>query len=225
MRHTGADGYAYFERDPELGTFRGLIAGGDAIGEACFGEGPHPPNLIRYPLHGDGKIDGFIAFTFADSRDASRARTELDAIVGTIASVWAASETARLYRDLIGRVNELETRLLDSKIADRVSGFLVGGSKSEVVGAIAQHVDGVLRPTQTRRVLETIVRELEGEVEGRKIATLAKGILQGTAGMTEEEAHAHLRALSRRSRRPLRAVALELIADSSSNVAHYKEHS
>jgi AmiR/NasT family two-component response regulator len=75
----------------------------------------------------------------------------------------------------------------------------------------AQPFRNSLSALASRRALEKIVQELEDQLEERRVEALAKGILQGASGMTEEQAHAHLRTLSRRSRKPLKDVALDLI--------------
>jgi hypothetical protein len=54
---------------------------------------------------------------------------------------------------------------IDSKIADRARGFLANETNSDPAEAIAGHVEGVLRPTQTRRILEQVWCELEDEIE------------------------------------------------------------
>ncbi|MBV8845079.1 MAG: ANTAR domain-containing protein [Bryobacterales bacterium] len=197
MRESGADGYAYF------GPQR-LDGGGVVIEENAIAG---PSTGVRVYRLGEA----LLAFSFFSSARLQESAARLDRMVDTIRMVWTASESAEHYSDLIGRVNELETRLLDSKIADRARGFLSAASQSDLAGAISKHVGTILRPTETRRVLEKIVQDLEEEVEERRVAALAKGILQGAAGLTEEQAHAHLRALSRRSRKPLKDVALDLI--------------
>jgi AmiR/NasT family two-component response regulator len=60
-------------------------------------------------------------------------------------------------------------------------------------------------------VLEQLTRELEEEVEERRLTNRAKAILQSVHGMSEEQAHAHLRQTSRKTRRKLKDVAVELI--------------
>lgn len=211
MRETGAEGYGYFERVGENGALKRLFSRGVTIMETALDAEPRPASLATYPLRRNDLVDGILAFAFPNPWEPSGVRVRLDQIAERIAMVWSASGTPQHYHDLIVRLGELETQLLDSKIADRAHGFLSSGSQQDLAGTIARHVDGILRPTETRRVLEKIVQDLEAEVEERQMTAVAKAVLQGATGMSEEEAHAHLRALSRRSRKPLREVALALI--------------
>jgi len=48
-------------------------------------------------------------------------------------------------------------------------------------------------------------------LEDRKVVERAKGIIQETMGVTEEQAYMHLRRLSRRNRTPMRDIAERLI--------------
>jgi AmiR/NasT family two-component response regulator len=143
--------------------------------------------------------------------NAAEVSARLDRILAAIAKLWTASQTAGRYSDLTDRVDELETRLMDWKIGDRARGFLADSTGADPSEAIVQHVEDVLRPTRTRQILEKILRELEAEIEARRVITLAKSILQGDTGISEEQAHAHLQTMSRRSRKPIKDVALEII--------------
>jgi AmiR/NasT family two-component response regulator len=60
-------------------------------------------------------------------------------------------------------------------------------------------------------MLEQRLRELEEEIAERKLTGQAKAVLQSTYNMSEEQAHLHLRTISRKSRKPLKEVAQELI--------------
>jgi len=93
---------------------------------------------------------------------------------------------------------------MDSKIADRVRGFLSNRGETSPVDAISRHVEGVLKPASTGRVLEQLTKELEEEVEERRLTNRAKAILQSVHGMSEEQAHMHLRQTSRKTRKKKR---------------------
>ena len=61
---------------------------------------------------------------------------------------------------------------------------------------------------------------LKRDLESRKVMERAKGIVQRTHGLTEEEAYLRLRAESRRSRKPMREIAEAIIlADSASRAS------
>jgi hypothetical protein len=206
MREAGAEGYAFFQRNPETLRLAAQDAGGDAVTEDGFAN----PLVVTYPLG----ADGVLAFAFHDHARLREVRRQLDRIAGTIEAVWRAAHTVEQYSQLANHVAELETSLMDSKIADRTLGFLVT-SGQDPIESIARHVEGVLRETSTRRTLEQISRELEEEVEERRLVGQAKAILQKSQEMSEEEAHAHLRLVSRKSRRRVRDVARDVIGKHS----------
>ena len=60
-------------------------------------------------------------------------------------------------------------------------------------------------------MLEQALRALEEEIAERKLTNQAKAVLQSAYSMSEEQAHLHLRTISRKSRRPLKEIARELI--------------
>jgi len=60
------------------------------------------------------------------------------------------------------------------------------------------------------------VSELEQEIEERRLAGQAKQILQTIQGISEEQSHAQLRLLSRKSRRRLKEVAEQVIREQHS---------
>ena len=204
-RETGADGYALFRKSSES---RGLVrhdSGGADIAEDAVTGGQS--GLVVYPLG----ADGVLAFLFQNEKRSRQVRPELDRLAASIGAVWAAAQTAGRYSELASEVADLEVRLLDSKIADRVRGFLSNRGETSPVDAISRHVEGVLRPASTGRVLEQLTKELEEEVEERRLTNRAKAILQSVHGMSEEEAHAHLRQTSRKTRRKLKDVAADVI--------------
>jgi ANTAR domain len=206
MREAGADGYAFFQKTTEAPRFLRQDASGSVITDDAFAN----PLVVTYPLG----ADGVLAFAFHDHARVRESRPRLDRIAGTIEAVWRATHTVEHYSQIAHHVAELETSLMDAKIADRTLGFLVSRAQ-DPIEAIARHVEGVLRETSTRRTLQQISRELEEEVEERRLVGRAKAILQKSQGMSEEEAHAHLRVVSRKSRRRLKDVAGEVIEQHS----------
>jgi AmiR/NasT family two-component response regulator len=211
MREAGADGYAFFEKRGESAALRRVGGCGVPIAEDCLNGDSQATGVLAFPLHTGGIVEGFLAFALPRPLNAPNATARLDRIVATIAKLWTAAQAAGRYSDLTDQVDELETRLMDWKIGDRARGFLAGSTGADPAEAIVQHVEDVLRPTRTRQILEKILRELEAEIEARRVITLAKSILQSSTGITEEQAHAHLQTMSRRSRKPIRDVALEII--------------
>lgn len=211
MRQTGAVGFAFFRKSVESAALVRHASCGVAIEESALNEGANPA-VSRYPLQRGGRPDGVVAFAFEDRAQLEKARPALARMAAAIAAVWAAAPETGRYADLVDRVVELEAQLNDSKITERARGFLENRGGSDVIEAITQHVHRVLSPAPTRRVLEQIQRELEEEVETRVLAARAKEILQSSNAMSEEQAYTYLQTISRRSRRRLRDVAEEVIA-------------
>jgi AmiR/NasT family two-component response regulator len=209
MREAGADGYAFFRSHPASFDLAPQDASGVNITQDAVMDGAAGVTVYRLGT------DGILAFAFQAEADVVRAKPQLDKIAASIESVWSAAQAAARYSDLASQVADLEARLLDSKIADRVRGFLVHRDEASPIEAITRHVEGVLRPESTGQVLEKLSRELEDEVEERRLTNRAKAILRSVHGMTEEEAHAHLRLTSRKTRRKLKEVAVELIDNSA----------
>jgi hypothetical protein len=209
MFQTGADGYALFRRIPDTRTLVRQDSCGTVITEDALERDPGNTNssIVTYALG----TEGLLAFAFHDQERFRELRPVLDRISGTIEAVWRAAHVRERYAQLATQVAELESCLMDSKIADRARGHLLNHAESTPVELIVRHVEGVLRERSTRRILEQIARELEEEVEERRLAGRAKAILQSVQGMSEEDAHAHLRLVSRNSRRRLKDVAREVI--------------
>jgi AmiR/NasT family two-component response regulator len=211
MRETASDGYAFFRRTPGTRTFVREDASGSVIAEDALNKTLSPGSsnslVVTYPMGNEW----LLAFAFHDHARLQKARPQLDRIAATIEAVWRTADAVERYSQLAHQVADLEACLMDSKIADRARGFLQDREASTPVETIVRHVEGVLRESSTRRILEQISRELAEEVEERRLVGRAKAILQRSEEMSEEAAHAHLRLVSRKSRRRLKDVALEVI--------------
>ncbi len=211
LQEAGAIGYAIFKRLPNSTDILRQDASGVAIDEAAVRQGA--AGVLLWPLG----ADGILAFVFSDESNARRAQPQLDRIAKAIDSVWSAAHAAARYSDLANQVADLEASLMDSRIADRARGFIGNREHADALDAIARHVETVLRPASTAQVLEQRSRDLEEEVEERRLTKRAKTILQNVHGMSEEQAHAHLRQISRKTRRKLKDVAVDLIAGNKTN--------
>lgn len=173
---------------------------------------PAPPAVVEYPLRVEGAIVASLVFAFAGNAEALRARPQLAHVAAAVQAIWSFGAKDR-YGDLIARVSALEEQLLDSKIADRARGLLTGETESEAIGILARHVERVLRPGSTRFFLERVSSELESEIEERQVVARAKQTLQAADRLSEEQAHQHLRILSRKLRKPLKDVAQRVFDD------------
>jgi hypothetical protein len=207
---SGARGFALFRRDAGTSSVIRVVADGANITAAeVTGEAK---NVIVYPM----AAEGLLAFAFEDEASLRERRAQLDRIASAIQAVWKAAQESAEYSQLASQVADLETRLMDSKIADRVRGLLTqyrdnSRAASGAVDTIERHVEGVLRPPSAKRLLQQLTRELEEEVEERRLTNRAKAILRSVHGMSEEQAHEHLRRASRKSRRKLKDIAADLI--------------
>jgi AmiR/NasT family two-component response regulator len=132
-------------------------------------------------------------------------------------AVRRREHATRNYALRAARIGEMELELADAKIAARVSGLMSDGARNgDVIGAIESQVEGVLqRSSQFGTMLEQTLRELEEEIAERELAARAKAVLQGAYSMSEEQAHLHLRQISRKSRRPVKEVAREVIGEAT----------
>jgi hypothetical protein len=118
-----------------------------------------------------------------------------------------------MYARSAARIGELETALADSKIADRARGLLANHVRdTDAIDTIVRHVESVLRPSQLRTALDQRTKEIEQELAEREMAARAKAVLQKRYGMSEDQAHVHLRLVSRQSRKRLRDVARDVLA-------------
>jgi hypothetical protein len=210
VHESGAKGYALFRKDAGTSAVIRIVSEGTAITALDLAEGPD--NVAVYPM----AANGLLALAFEDEACLREARPRLERISSAIQTVWKAAQESAEYSELASQVADLETRLMDSKIADRVRGLLSqyqneSKADSGAVDTIEKHVEGVLRPPSTKRLLRQLARELEEEVEERRLTNRAKAILRSVHGMSEEQAHEHLRRASRKSRRKLKDVAVDLI--------------
>jgi AmiR/NasT family two-component response regulator len=212
VRETSADGYALFRLNSEDGKLARHDETGLTIEEDAALRGQ--PGIVTYRVG----HDGIVAFAFHDEGRSLQVRPELDRIAALIESVWLAAQAAGRYSELASEVADLELRLMDSKIADRVRGYLNSHEGASPVDAIARHVEGILRPASAGQVLEQLTRDLEEAVEERRLTNRAKVILQNAYGMSEEQAHMHLRQISRKTRRKLKDVAADLIERNPADV-------
>ncbi|MBV8728432.1 MAG: ANTAR domain-containing protein [Acidobacteriia bacterium] len=206
MRETGANGYvleAYENggKRPARLSACGLVV---------------PPNaqpgisVARFGLRVQTREVGSVAFVFRAPTIPVNAVAVLERVARTLESIWSLYAAPQRALELVARIARQQAELADLKIADRAHGFLVHPEPG-AGETIALHVEAVLRTRHFEALLEQSARELEDQIEERKVIREAKHFLQAAHGLTEEEAHAQLRLSSRRSRRRLAEVANQLI--------------
>ncbi len=205
MRETGADGYVLYAHESD-GTLVRLSSCGLPV--------PVAPEeglaVARFLLRVQNREVGSLAFVFRAAGVPERAARPLNRLVRTVESIWSLHAAPDRAIDLVTRIARQQAELADLKIADRAQGFLTHPEPG-AGEAMALHVECVLRARRFEALLDQFARELEDQIEERKVISRAKSLLQDTHGLTEEEAHAQLRLSSRRSRRRLVDVAQQLI--------------
>jgi hypothetical protein len=211
-REAGADGYAIHQVDPAAGRRELKFAWGAAIPEA----GETGLTVTSFPLHAGDEVTGVLAFVFRGAAVSPQARSVLERIASAIEEVWRLSLLPQTYARDAARIGQLEAELADSKIADRACGLLATGPPPrEAIDTIVRHVESVLRPGQLVTVLGQLAEEIEREIAERDLTNRAKAVLQSRYGMSEDQAHVHLRLVSRKSRKRLRDVARDLLEETA----------
>ncbi len=208
-KEAGADGYAIHQLDPVTGQRELKLAWGVAVPEST-GKGVA---VASFPLHAGDEVTGVLTFVFCGAALSPRAQSVLQRIAGGIEEVWRLSLLPQTYARDAARIGQLEAELADSKIADRACGLLAAASSREAADTIARHVEIVLGTDQLATVLKQVAEEIEREIAERDLANRAKAVLQSRYGMSEDQAHVHLRLISRKSRKRLRDVARDLLEE------------
>jgi hypothetical protein len=213
LKEAGAEGYAIYQVDPKTEVRELKFAWGVPVPESGKGF-----TVDSVPLRAGEAITGVITFVFRGYVIAPASRSIIERMAGAIEEVWRLSLVPAAYARNAARIGELETELADSKIADRARGMLANGAPPrDAIDTIVRHVESVLRPGQLGTVLGELTQEIEQEIAERELANRAKAILQSRYGMSEDQAHVHLRLVSRKSRKRLRDVARDLLEESVSH--------
>lgn len=224
MQHSGAVGYALYALEPESGV---LILQGNA-GAAL----PQPQDLtmsqgvarragivvISYPIRLESSLLGTLAFGFQGDAAPEERVAVLDRLARVIERVYSLPHTtARLFH----KINRVEAELAASKITLRAQGLLGAAPVCETIeriDLIEQQVENMLRTWRLKQILEDFLKKTEEKLSKRKLTSQAKTLLQEAYGLSEEEAYHFLRISSRRTQRPVREIAQELIARNAGDV-------
>jgi len=205
----GALGYAIYQIDPCSGR-RDLRAAAGAEVPESSGKGWVVHSL---PLQMGDAVQGALALVFRGPLPES-SRMMVERMARSMEAVWRLTSVPGDYARGAARIGEMESELADSKIADRVRGILAEEGapvSSDALEAIVRHVETVLRPGHLGMAIQDAGERAEREIAERELARRAKAILQSRYGMSEDQAHAHLRLLSRKSRKRLRDVARDVL--------------
>jgi ANTAR domain len=207
LTDAGADGCAIYQVDPTTESRELKFAWGVPVpepGDAGF-------TVDSFPLRVGEAVSGILIFVFRGRAIAPTTRAVLERVAGAIEGVWRLTLVPGAYAQNAARIGELEIQLADSKIADRACGMLAKGASQDAIDTIVRHVESVLRPGQLATVLGQLTREIEQEIAERELTSRAKAVLQSRYGMSEDQAHVHLRLVSRKSRKRLRDVARDFL--------------
>jgi ANTAR domain len=211
-RESAASGYAIYTVDPVTDARTVTLAWGAPVPDST--DSGYTVDL--FPLRAGEAVTGIVAFVFRGSTIAPSSRAVLDRIAHVIEHVWRLSLIPGAYAQSAARIAELENELADSKIADRVLGLLANGAvPRDAIDIIVSHAESVLRPGQLATVLEQLTQEMEQDLAERELTNRAKAVLQRRYGMSEDQAHVHLRLVSRKSRKRLRDVARDLLQETA----------
>jgi hypothetical protein len=209
-REAGAAGFVIHQIHPADGRREVKFDWGVPVPEAT----ETGLTATSFPLRAGDEVTGILTFVFRGATISPGAQSLLERIAGVIEDVWRLSLLPAAYARNAARIGELETGLADSKIADRARGILASATPPrDAIDTMVRHVESVLRPGQLRKVLDQLTQEIEQELSERELANQAKAILQSRYGMSEDQAHVHLRLVSRKSRKRLRDVAREVIQE------------
>jgi hypothetical protein len=201
LQESGAVGFAIYQLDPD---------GGEPVLKCR--EGLEAPGEVSFPLNIDDGVTGRLSFVFRDSAVNLSTQLLLEKVARAIESVWHSSLAPEKSARIALRIAELEAELADEKIADRASGMLQESASSRSpIEAIARHVESVLRISELENALFQLERDLAEQLAERRLTSRAKAVLQSRYGISEEQAHVHLRIVSRTNRMRLRDVAQAMI--------------
>jgi hypothetical protein len=221
LRELPADGFAIYQLDPGSAEPVLKACGGLQATKSGEAEGF---GVASFPLTIDDDVAGLLSFVFRNGTISAPARLLVEKIAGAIESLWRFSLIPARYARIALRIGELEVELADAKIADRAAGMLQNaGSSGNPIDAIAHHVESVLRPSGFDNALVETEGRFAQQLAERQLTSRAKAVLQSRYGISEEQAHVHLRIVSRASRKKLRDVAQALIEDPVLYVSHAKD--
>lgn len=166
--------------------------------------------VARFPLQVQNRGVGLITFLFRGLEVPEAAPPILKRLALTLESIWQSFVTTETVMQQVARIRRLQASLADLRFADQARGLLITPEPraSEVM---ALQVERVLGASRLEVCLGQLARELEDQLDQRKLITQAKNFLQRNYGLSEGEAHARLRRRSRRSRRRLGDVAQMVI--------------
>jgi hypothetical protein len=129
-------------------------------------------------------------------------------LIDALKLVVARNRQEHLLHELLAEAARLQWKLADSKIADRTAGLIASGAVAPA--DVQQHVQKVLASVEDMAAVSSRVARLNSELQDRDRISAAKTLLQHRHAFTEEQAYVYLQQLSRRSRRTIAEIAVEV---------------
>jgi hypothetical protein len=214
MKEAGAAGYGLYLLYRESGALIPLQTCGTQVTES--GLSADLASGVSFPARVAGMATHVLTFVFRSATISENAVKDLDQMARVVEGVLQLSLLPAQYAELAAHAAELEAQLVCLKIRDRARG-LIKNPTGDGFGteALTRFSGAILRPSETATMLGQVARERYQEVQQRSLTAQAKAVLESVYGMSEEQAHHHLRITSRKSRRPLQEVALEYIGKRS----------
>ena len=113
---------------------------------------------------------------------------------------------------LIEEIANLESDLANQKISERACNMVNGDHWTDHAPfALQEHISRVLEGNDITRELRGQLALLQTRYQDRHVLSVAKAHIQRTIGLDEENAYLFLRNASRRTRRPLRDIAQDVL--------------
>jgi len=214
LRATGAGGYALYEADAATGALhRRAGCGSEVLGRNPLEAERELPVLekLRFPLRTGPRMAGLLEFFIAKDNLTPEKLLILERTSRLVEAVLGGFQEVDTHIQLAAQISELEAELADEKIAERAAGILETGVNLHAMDAIENHIHKVLAARKLRSILDGLLTEFSRRVSERKLTSQAKAFLQARQGLSEEQAYLHLRAASRRNRRPMSEIARQVL--------------
>jgi AmiR/NasT family two-component response regulator len=200
VRHTGAQGYALYGPQPDLAE--PAIAWG-SLASASRGD---------YRLRADDRPAGTLVFVFAADSDLARHREALGRIVKLVESLLGLFHNRKAQLRIATRISALEADLAVAKVLERANGLLNAEPGTDLIEALDRHLQKVLASCEFQQELESRLGNLERRMAERGSTVRAKSLLQSRLGLSEQQAYGYLRVASRRRRKKMGEIALDILA-------------
>lgn len=214
MREAGAAGYGLYRLDLRSGALIRLQACGARVAELGLSE--ELLSGVSLFARVKGLETHVLTFVFRSCAISEDVAGILSQIAGVVESLLGLSLYEERAASLARRAAESEAELICAKIRDRARGLAQNPSPKGVgTETLARFSETLIQHQETSAFLHRLAAEREEALQERRLTSQAKAVLESVYGMSEDQAHHHLRLASRKSRRPLREVALEYIGKRS----------